>query len=161
MDDNTNNSRPFCLEYLEAEKIMLLPIAEHGVTDDGIDTRYFIVNKETRAPVGIIGMVQQHPEWKNTGLWIVIPEERNRREGYGLEALGLMEKYIFDRLSYQRIAVQVADCNQAAVHFFKKAGYKLEGVQELGYLCDGQYYDMILLRLLRKEYMDRQKLKTQ
>jgi len=156
-----NNNQSFCLEYLEAERILLLPFSEHGVTGDGIDTWYAIVRKENSAPIGMIGMVHQRPEWKNTGLWIAIPDEHNRREGYGLEALGLMEQYIFDSLAYQRIAVRIAECNQAAVSFFKKAGYKLEGVQELGYFCDDRYYDVILLRLLRKEYMGRRGIKKQ
>ena len=42
-----------------------------------------------------------------------------------------MEQYIFERLAYQRIAVRISEWNQDAVHFFKKDGYKLEGVQEL------------------------------
>lgn len=152
---NTNNNKSIHYKYLEAERIVLLPLSEHSVTDDGMDTWYAIVDKENRAPVGMIGMVHCHPEWKNTGLWIVIPDEHNRREGYGLEALRLVEQYIFDSLAYQRIGVRIADCNQAAVQFFKKAGYKLEGVQELGYFQDDQYYDVILLRLLRKEYINR------
>lgn len=158
---DTNNNRSYDIKYLEAERIVLLPISEHTVTDDGIDTWYAIVDKESRAPIGMVGMVHRHPEWRNTGLWIVIPDEQNRREGYGLEALERIEKYIFDSLAYQRIAVRIADCNQAAVAFFKKAGYKLEGVQELGYFHDDQYYDVILLRLLRKEYLNRQVIKIQ
>lgn len=157
---DTNNNKSVQLEYLEAERIVLLPLSEQGMTNDGIDAWYAIVDKENCVPIGMIGMVHRHPEWRNTGLWIVISDEKNRREGYGLEALELAEKYIFDDLAYQRIAVRIADCNQAAVQFFKKAGYKLEGVQELGYFHDERYYDVILLRLLRKEYMDRQEIKT-
>lgn len=158
---DTNNNKCFDINYFEAERIILLPLSEQTVTDDGMDIWYAIVDKENRAPIGMIGMVHRHPEWKNTGLWIVISDEQNRREGYGLEALGLVEKYIFDSLAYQRIAVRIADCNQAAVQFFKKAGYKLEGVQELGYLHDNRYYDIILLRLLRKEYLNRQAITIQ
>ncbi|MDE5823692.1 MAG: GNAT family N-acetyltransferase [Lachnospiraceae bacterium] len=158
---NTNNNKSLHKKHLEAERIVLLPLSEHSMTDDGIDTWYVIIDKENRAPIGMIGMVHQNPAWKNTGLWIVISDEQNRREGYGLEALELVEKYIFDSLAYQRISVRIGDCNQAAVQFFKKAGYKLEGVQELGYFHDDRYYDMILLRLLRKEYMSRQEIKMQ
>ena len=158
---NTNNNKSSYLKYLEAERIVLLPLSEHSVADDDIDIWYAIVDKENRVAIGMIGMVHRHPEWRNTGLWIRISDEQNRREGYGLEALELVEKYIFDNLAYQRIAVRIADCNQAAVHFFKKAGYKLEGVQELGYFYDDRYYDVILLRLLRKEYMSRQEIKMQ
>ncbi len=138
---------------METERIVLVPLSENHMEDVGTDTWYAIVDKLNCTPVGMIGMVCRHPEWRNTGLWISISDRRSRGEGYGTEALGLMEQYIFERLAYQRIAVRIAECNQDAVHFFKKAGYKLEGVQELGYFCDDRYYDVILLRLLRGEYM--------
>ncbi len=157
---DTSDNRSFDIKYLESERIVLLPLSQHIVMDDGIDTWYAIVDKENSVPIGMVGIVHQHPEWRNTGLWITIPDGHNRGEGYGLEALELVEEYIFDSLAYQRIAVRIADCNQAAVAFFKKAGYKLEGVQELGYFHDDQYYDVILLRLLRKEYQNRQTVKT-
>lgn len=143
-------------KMLATERIVLLPLPEHDVDDNKTDVWYAIVDRENRTPVGMIGMVHRHPEWKNTGLWIMIPDKHNRREGYGLEALELMEQYIFEGLAYQRIAVGIAECNQAAVHLFKRAGYKLEGVQELGCFCNNQYCGVILLRLLRKEYMGRQ-----
>ena len=153
---DTNNNRYFNIEHLESERIVLIPFSEQIVTDDNIDTWYIIVDKDSHVSIGMIGMVHQHPQWKNTGLWIMITDEENRSEGYGLEALALMEKYIFDILVYQRIAVRIADCNQTAIRFFKKAGYKLEGVEESGYFDNDQYHDVILLRLLRKEYMSRQ-----
>ncbi len=148
---DTGSNQSFCPERLEAERVVLLPLSDHCMTDDSMDIWYAIIDKEGHTSIGMIGMVRRHPEWKNTGLWIVIPDEQNRREGYGMEALGLMERYIFDSLEYQRIAVQIAEYDQDTVCFFKKAGYKLEGVQELGYFCDGMYCDLILLRLLRKE----------
>lgn len=152
---DTNNNQTIYQESLEAERIVMIPLPGHSVTNDGINTWYAIIDKTSRAPIGMIGMVHQRPEWRNTGLCIMIPDERNRGEGYGLEALEVMERYIFESLAYRRIAVQIAECNQAAVHFFKKAGYKLEGVLELGYFHDNQYCDIILLRLLQKEYMGR------
>ncbi|MDE7415100.1 MAG: GNAT family N-acetyltransferase [Lachnospiraceae bacterium] len=92
---NTNNNKSLHKKHLEAERIVLLPLSEHSMTDDGIDPWYVIIDKENRAPIGMIGMVHQNPEWKSTNLWIVISDEHNRREGYGLEALELVEQYIF------------------------------------------------------------------
>lgn len=160
MTDIRNNR--YCnFEYLESKRIVLLPLSEQGIADDSNDTWYAIVDRENHASVGMIGMVHRHPEWRITGLRLVISDEEKRREGYGLEALELVERYIFDILAYQRIAVQIADFNQTAIQFFKKAGYKLEGVQESGVFCNDRYYNVILLRLLRKEYMSRREIRSQ
>ena len=154
MTHSTNNGY-YNLEHLESERIILYPLSDGEVTDGDTNTWYIIVNKADNLPIGRIGMVHRHPEWKNTRLQIIIQDEEKRGEGYGLEALELLEKYIFDILAYQRIAVRIAGFNKAAVRFFKKAGYKLEGVQELGCLYNDKYYDVILLRLLRNEYVNR------
>lgn len=58
---DTNNNQSIYLEYLEAERIILIPLSEHRMTDDGIDIWYAIVDKENRAPIGMIGMVHRHP----------------------------------------------------------------------------------------------------
>lgn len=153
---HTANNEYYNLEHLESERIILYPLSDWEITD-GENTWYTIVCKKDNLPIGRIGMVHRHPEWKNTQLQIVIQDEEKRGEGYGLEALELVEKYIFDTLAYQRIAVRIAAFNKAAVCFFKKAGYKLEGVQELGCFYNDKYYDVILLRLLRNEYVNRKK----
>lgn len=143
------------LEYLESERIELYPLPKGDRSDSDINAWYVIVSKEGNLPIGRIGIVHCHPEWKNTRLQIVIQDEEKRGQGYGMEALRLVEQYIFDILAYQRIAVRIADFNKGAVQFFKKAGYKLEGVQEQGCFYNDQFYDVILLRLLRDEYVDR------
>ncbi len=144
------NDKCICGKYLESERIQLCPISK----GEAINVWCLIVCKEEAQPIGRIGMVHCHPEWKNTQLQIVIHNEEKRGKGYGMEALELLEKYIFDVLAYQRISVQITDFNKKAIRFFKKAGYKLEGVQEQGYFYKDKFYDIILLRLLWKEYYE-------
>lgn len=141
-------------QQLESKKLLLYPVPIYEQIEDFINQWYTIVNKEYRTVIGSIGMVHAHPKWNNTRVQVIITEE-NRRLGYGLEALELLEHDIFSRMSYQRIAVKVANFNKPAIGLFKKAGYKLEGIQEQGYQYNDQYYDLILLRLLRHEYFQR------
>lgn len=146
------NGNCICPKHLESERIQLYPIPKWDERSWDINLWYLIVCKEEEEPIGRIGMVHCHPEWKNTQLQIIIQNEEKRGKGYGMEALELLEKHIFDVLAYQRIAVQITDYNKRAIQFFKKAGYKLEGVQEQGYFYKDKFYDVILLRLLWKEY---------
>lgn len=144
---------------LESKRIILHPIPAHEPADDGESQWYAIIEKHHHMPIGSIGMVHRHPEWRNTGIQIVISNEENRREGYALEALELLERNIFDTLAYQRIAVRIVDFDTAAIRLFKRAGYKPEGVQEQGCRHNDRYYDFILLRLLRAEYLKTGRLK--
>lgn len=146
------NGNCICPKHLESERIQLYPIPKWDERSWDINLWYLIGCKEEEEPIGRIGMVHCHPEWKNTQLQIIIQDEEKRGKGYGMEALELLEKHIFDVLAYQRIAVQITDYNKRAIQFFKKAGYKLEGVQEQGYFYKDKFYDVILLRLLWKEY---------
>lgn len=143
---------------LESERIILHPLPTHELADDGANQWYTVIDKRSHTPIGTIGMVQRHPQWRNTSLQLIIADEEYRRQGYALEALELLEGYIFGTLVYQRIAVRIVDFNTAAIRFFKKAGYKLEGVQEQACCHNGRYYDFILLRLLRSEYLQRNEL---
>lgn len=138
---------------LESERIILHPIPAHELADDGANQWYTIIDKRSHMPIGSIGMVQRHPQWRNTGLQLAIADEEYRREGYALEALELLEGYIFHKLAYERIAVRIVAFNTAAIGLFKKAGYKLEGVQEQACCHNDRFYDFILLRLLRAEYV--------
>lgn len=147
------NGNCICPKHLESERIQLYPISKWDEMNRDMNIWYLIVCKEGEQSIGKIGMVHCHPKWKNTQLQIVIQNKEKRGKGYGTEALKLLEKYIFDVLAYQRIAVQITDSNKEAIQFFKKAGYKLEGVQEQGYFYNDRFYDVILFRLLWKEYM--------
>lgn len=141
--------------FLESDRVLLRPFLEHEIADEGGSEWYTIIDKKGHAIIGSIGMVQRRPEWGNTSLQISILNEEKRGEGYGLEALELLEKYIFDTLAYHRIAVKMPEFNEAAIGFFKKAGYKLEGVEEQGGCRGNWYYDIIRMRLLRNEYVKR------
>ena len=55
-------------------------------------------------------------------------------------------------LAYQRIAVQITDSNKEAIQFLKSR-LQIGGVQEQGYFYNDRFYDVILFRLLWKEYM--------
>lgn len=149
MISNSDNRR------IESDRMVLCPFLGYDIAGDG--EWYIIIGKEDNAAIGLIGMVHRQPRQGNTGIQIVILEEKKRRAGYGLEALELLEQYIFDVLGYHRIAVRMADFNKAAIGFFKKAGYKLEGVQEQGGCQNDRYYDVILMRLLYNEYALRRK----
>ena len=51
-----------------------------------------------------------------------------------------------------RVAIGVVGQNTAALNFYKKIGFKQEGIQEQGYYYNNEYSDFIMMRILRNEW---------
>ena len=51
-----------------------------------------------------------------------------------------------------RVAIGVVGQNTAELNFYKKIGFKQEGIQEQGYYYNNEYSDFIMMRILRQEW---------
>lgn len=128
--------------------------AEQDLRREGKDSVWFaIVCKESGTVIGETGLLRMFPAWRTTDLTIIIPEGKNQGKGYGTEAINLLMDYAFGSLAYNRIAIGVVGFNAAALSFYKKVGFKQEGVQEQGYYYNYRYYDFVMMRILREEFM--------
>ena len=54
------------LKHLESERIELFPLPKGDTTNSDIGAWYVIVSKEGSLPIGRIGIVHCHPEWRHT-----------------------------------------------------------------------------------------------
>lgn len=111
-----------------------------------------MVEKETETLIGEAGLSKISREWGGAELSIVIPDPDKQSKGYGKEALTLLLGYAFGTLRLHRVYVTVADFNTRALAFFEKNGFLREGVQQEAYYYDFQYRDLIMLRLLDREF---------
>jgi RimJ/RimL family protein N-acetyltransferase len=93
------------------------------------------------------------PAWRTTDLTIIIPDKANQGKGYGRETICLLMDYAFGYLNYNRISIGVVGFNTNAIEFYKKVGFKQEGIQEQGYYYNYRYYDFIMMRILRDEFL--------
>ena len=58
----------------------------------------------------------------------------------------------FKEYDMNRVAIGVVGQNTNALAFYRKIGFKQEGIQEQGYYYDGKYSDFIMMRILRDEW---------
>ena len=86
---------------------------------------------------------------------MVIGKGELRGQGYGQEALSLMQRFAFSNLGLERLELEVHMDNQAAVQCYQKAGFVLEGVKRHAYWADGRFGDVGIMSILRKEYLSR------
>ena len=90
-----------------------------------------------------------------TGKLTVFLSEGNHGKGIGSEAVTLMLWYAFNTLNLRKVNADVFTFNERSLRCFEKLGFRRQGVLEKEYFVDGQYHDDVLLRIFKKEWLDR------
>ncbi len=76
----------------------------------------------------------------------------HRRKGYASAAIGLLLRYFFDHLRYQKVTVVVHSDNIPSLLLHERLGFQREGTLRRMVFQDGQYYDDIFLGLTVEEF---------
>jgi len=125
-----------------------LIIEKWGDTDR--KAHFAIVLKETGA---VIGHAAAYWRWDVhcPGVEVVISPTYHHK-GYGSEALRLLLQWVFDSTLAHNIGVDVADWNLPAQKFFHKHGFQESGRLRREGIREGNFYDLILFDILRREW---------
>jgi RimJ/RimL family protein N-acetyltransferase len=84
---------------------------------------------------------------------IFIGEKRYWNRGYGTEVMKLLLKHGFETLNLNRIQLDVYEDNPGAIRAYEKAGFLLEGRKRQGIYKNGEYMDILLMGVLREEWI--------
>jgi RimJ/RimL family protein N-acetyltransferase len=82
----------------------------------------------------------------------IIGEKNTWGKDYGTEAGHLLLKYAFEQLKFHRVSIGVVGFNDRALGFWKRLGFKKEGIQRDGYYCDDEFSDFVMMSILEDEY---------
>ena len=102
--------------------------------------------------IGETGLLRMWPAWHCTDLSIIIPDPEMQHKGYGTEAIRIMLDMAFHQYDMNRVAIGVVGLNTGALAFYRKTGFRQEGIQEQGYFYNNEYSDFIMMRILRSEW---------
>ena len=131
------------------EEAELKYIREHHKSEDSV---WFTITDTDGKVVGETGLLRMFPTWHCTDLTIIIPNPEMQHKGYGSETISLMLDMAFNEYEMNRVSIGVVGLNTDALEFYKKIGFKQEGIQEQGYFYDGEYSDFVMMRILREEW---------
>lgn len=124
------------------------------------DSTYLLLKIETIKDekfIGCGGLKKIDNINQNAELWIYIGEKDYRGIGLGYEATELILKYGFEWLNLNKIYLEVSAKNDSAIKMYKKIGFKKEGeLKEHKYL-KGQFVDLIILSISKRDFIDLQK----
>ena len=119
---------------------------------DSDDSIWYTITDFDGNIVGETGLLRMWPVWHCTDLSIIIPDPEMQHKGYGSEAIRIMLDMAFRQYDMNRVAIGVVGQNTEALAFYKKVGFKQEGIQEQGYYYNDEYSDFIMMRILRQEW---------
>jgi RimJ/RimL family protein N-acetyltransferase len=123
------------------------------------DKNLFYFTLRMRGDDRLIGFARLHwIEWSNgTGfVELGIGDPKDRGQGYGSEALGLLLRFAFDELNLYRLTAIIPEYNLVALHVFSNAGFVEEVRRRQSVGRDGRRWDLLHLGILQDEWQARQ-----
>lgn len=109
----------------------------------------FIIELDGRA-VGTAFLKNADYENKKAEFGIFIGEADCRGKGVGQKATELVIDYGFSAMGLNRIYLSVFSDNVAAIKVYKKAGFLIEGELKEDICRNGEFYDVTLMAILKK-----------
>lgn len=119
----------------------------------GSDPMNLMIDDMNGRPIGTIQLYDFNDQDKSCKLGIRIGDKNYWSKGYGGDAVKTIVEYAFTQLNINRVDLRVYEYNQRAAHCYEKCGFKVEGRSRKSAFIDGDYYDEILMGLLKSEYL--------
>lgn len=120
--------------------------------DKGSDKILYIIEQEEFLPIGICGLFNIEDSSRRAEYSILIGDSNYQGHDYGSESTSLILDLAFNLLNLNRIESFVLFDDERAIHSFSKGGFKKEGeLYEYTYV-NGEYKNVFILSILKKEY---------
>lgn len=121
------------------------------------DRKVFAIETKEGEYLGGLGFMKI--DWKNRNLefGIVIGKKEHWDKGYGTDATVVALDWAFNRLNMHKVYLRVFDYNKAAIRCYEKCGFKKDGVLREGFYFENRYHDVILMGILKHEFLEMQK----
>lgn len=114
--------------------------------------KVFAIKTVDTEHIGVIELVDIDLRTRNCELGIFIGDGNFLDKGFGHDAVKVMLDFCFKQLNMNKVAVKIIEYNKKSMEFFKKFGFKEEGILREDYFADGKYYNMHIFGLLAKEW---------
>ncbi len=118
------------------------------------DDSFAIHREGEEEPIGVISLMNMNEEKASADLSIIIGDPEDRDEGLGTEAIRVLLRYAFEDLGLEKVGLSVFEFNEPAVRAYEKLGFKKEGRMQRAIRRDGEFHDVMLMRVLASEWRE-------
>lgn len=91
--------------------------------------RLMVVENTSGETIGSIDVFDFDPKHRRAGIGILI-EKNKRHQGFGLEAVELTTKYLFETVKLHQIYCNIFSDNTFSLKLFQKAGFEICGLKK-------------------------------
>lgn len=120
----------------------------------GYDPLNLIIEDKYKKPIGTIQLYNIDESNKCCKLGIRIGDRDYWGKSYGKDAIITILEYAFTNLGMNRVTLKVYEYNERAYKCYIKCGFKKEGITRHSAYIDGNYYDEVLMGILKSEYLE-------
>jgi RimJ/RimL family protein N-acetyltransferase len=109
------------------------------------------MDTETSEPIGygLLCGLESQPRIIELRRLVIFKTNR----GYGRKSVQLIKSYVFSGLEAHRLWLDVRAHNERAYHLYQSEGFVDEGTLREAVLLNGQFLDVKLLSVLKREYL--------
>ncbi|MDF2522108.1 MAG: GCN5-related N-acetyltransferase [Clostridia bacterium] len=119
----------------------------------GSDPMNLMIDNLNGKPIGTIQLYDIDEQDKSCKLGIRIGDRDYWSQGYGTDSVNILVEYAFMKMGLYRVALRVYEFNGRAARCYEKCGFKYEGRSRKSAYIDGDYYDEILMGILKSEFL--------
>ena len=125
--------------------------------DDQSRTRviFAIESLEDDALIGFIHLNQIDWISRRCYFGITIGEKEYQGKGMGPDSMRILFNYAFECLNLRKICLEVATYNKNAINLYNKFGFVEEGRLKKHVYLEGDYHDIVLMRIFDSEYREK------
>jgi RimJ/RimL family protein N-acetyltransferase len=102
--------------------------------------------------IGFCGLHTFRPSLRDSFLGIGIGEAEFRGQGYGTDAMRVLQRYAFREAGLARLSLTVYGYNPRAIRSYEKTGFREEGRLRNALNREGRRWDEIYMGILRSEW---------
>lgn len=105
--------------------------------------------------IGSIGLLNIDPINRKADFYLMIGDKKYQGKGFGSQATVQILQHAFLNLNLNRVQLTVLENNEHAIKLYVKVGFKTEGIQRQSVYKNGNYIDMILMSILKDEFVNK------
>lgn len=120
---------------------------------EGTDILRLVIETKQKKAIGFISIGEIDKTNNKAELGMLIGEKKYWDHGYGTDSLFTLLNYLFCKLGFNRISLEVFDYNIRAKKVYEKIGFQVEGIQRQGLFRNGNFHDIYLMGILKQDFM--------
>ena len=122
------------------------------ICNDKNQYKFCIRDKKNLRPLGFVGYEKLNGKNRNAKFYIGIGSKKDWGKGFAKEIMEKFLEYGFHELNIRKIFLTVYKNNPSAISIYKHFGFKEEGILKEHIYKNGNYIDIALMSLFKKDY---------